>query len=59
MTLAARDGQLPIRFGRFLDWAHGAGVLRIAGNAYQFRHIEIRNWLQGRSRDATRPTEVI
>lgn len=51
--LTAGRKELPLRFGKFLDWAHQAGILRIAGNAYQFRHIEIRAWLQDQSDHAT------
>ena len=36
----------PIRLGAFLDWANRAGILRISGNAYQFRHNELRDRLQ-------------
>jgi hypothetical protein len=40
-----RRGRLPLRLARFLDWAHHAGLLRVAGNSYQFRHIEFQRWL--------------
>lgn len=46
VSLAAHDKRIPLRFTRFLHWAYQAGLLRISGNAYQFRHIELRNWLQ-------------
>jgi hypothetical protein len=36
---------LPWRLGRFLDWAYGAGILRVAGTAYQFRHSRLQQWL--------------
>ncbi|MYS85233.1 NACHT domain-containing protein [Streptomyces sp. SID5474] len=36
---------LPWRLGRFLHWATGAGLLRTAGIAYQFRHRELQDWL--------------
>ncbi|MFI8281026.1 NACHT domain-containing protein [Streptomyces sp. NPDC085929] len=42
--LCAR-GQLPWRLGRFLRWAYGAGLLRVSGSAYQFRHRELQEWL--------------
>jgi hypothetical protein len=43
--LAASMGRLPWRLGRFLDWACAAGLLRVAGAAYQFRHLELQRWL--------------
>jgi hypothetical protein len=36
----------PLRFGRFLDWACDASLLRTGGNAYQFRHRELQLWLE-------------
>lgn len=38
-------GRLPWRVGVFLHWAYGAGLLRIGGVAYQFRHRELQDWL--------------
>ncbi|MGW7386568.1 NACHT domain-containing protein [Streptomyces sp. NPDC054794] len=38
-------GKLPRRLGVFLDWACTAGLLRLAGAAYQFRHRELQQWL--------------
>ncbi|MET8028966.1 NACHT domain-containing protein [Streptomyces avermitilis] len=38
-------GKLPWRPGVFLDWACTAGLLRLAGAAYQFRHRELQQWL--------------
>lgn len=43
-------GRLPWRLGAFLHWAYGAGLLRISGNAYQFRHRELQDWLAARPR---------
>lgn len=40
-----KDDQLPWRLGRFLSWSHQLGFLRIAGGAYQFRHIELQRYL--------------
>jgi hypothetical protein len=40
-----RHGLLPLRAGRFLAWAHDAGLVRSAGIAYQFRHAEFQHWL--------------
>ena len=34
-----------MRFGAFLDWAHDAGLLRVSGVAYQFRHRQLQEWL--------------
>jgi NACHT domain-containing protein len=47
--LCCSRGRLPPRLGTFLHWAYGAGLLRISGMAYQFRHRELQEWL------ATRP----
>ncbi|MER8182542.1 NACHT domain-containing protein [Kitasatospora sp. NPDC094015] len=38
-------GVLPVRLGAFLDWATRAGLLRLAGPTYQFRHREFQDWL--------------
>ncbi|MGW7513904.1 NACHT domain-containing protein [Streptomyces massasporeus] len=38
-------GRLPWRLGAFLHWAYDAGLLRISGVAYQFRHRELQDWL--------------
>ncbi|MEU6372132.1 NACHT domain-containing protein [Streptomyces sp. NPDC046909] len=37
--------KLPWRLGHNLRWAEQAGLLRIAGAAYQFRHREVQDWL--------------
>ncbi|WP_241194103.1 NACHT domain-containing protein [Streptomyces sp. SID10115] len=42
---------LPWRLRRFMHWATEAGLLRVAGTAYQFRHRELQDWLA-----ATPPT---
>jgi hypothetical protein len=47
VTALRRRG--PWRFGRFLDWALDAGLLRVSGVAYQFRHRELQQWLTSRS----------
>jgi hypothetical protein len=44
MLLCSRR-RLPWRLIRFLDWACDAGLLRTSGLAYQFRHLELRDWL--------------
>jgi hypothetical protein len=45
----SRDGRLPNRLGRFLDWAYSAGMIRMSGAAIQFRHLELQNYLAGQS----------
>jgi hypothetical protein len=45
---------LPLRVGRFLDWATAIGLLRTSGAAYQFRHRELFEWLT----DEPRSTDV-
>jgi hypothetical protein len=42
---AARHGLLPKRPARFLDWCLDTGLMRMAGNALQFRHRQLQNWL--------------
>lgn len=36
---------LPLRFARFLDWCQSAGIMRISGAGYQFRHKELLDYL--------------
>ncbi|MCF1597749.1 NACHT domain-containing protein [Streptomyces muensis] len=36
---------LPWRLGRFLRWCYHAGLVRVAGTAYQFRHRELQDHL--------------
>ncbi|MFF8024843.1 hypothetical protein ACFZDJ_27840 [Streptomyces sp. NPDC007896] len=43
--LCCSRGLLPWRLGAFLHWAYEAGLLRISGMAYQFRHRELQDWL--------------
>ncbi|MFD5635768.1 NACHT domain-containing protein [Streptomyces sp. NPDC127077] len=45
LALLLAAGYLPFRLARFLHWAHGAGLLRVSGPAYQFRHREFQEWL--------------
>ncbi|WP_235921666.1 NACHT domain-containing protein [Lentzea tibetensis] len=45
LVIAARRKGLPLRFGTFLDWAWKAGILRVSGIGYQFRHRELQRWL--------------
>ena len=39
------DHWLPWRLGRFLHWCYKAGLIRIAGISYQFRHRELQDYL--------------
>jgi hypothetical protein len=39
------DHWLPWRLGRFLHWCYEAGLIRIAGISYQFRHRELQDYL--------------
>ncbi|MCD9145455.1 NACHT domain-containing protein [Streptomyces albireticuli] len=43
--LCCSRGRLPWRLGTFLHWAYQAGLLRVSGLAYQFRHQELQDWL--------------
>jgi hypothetical protein len=45
VALGRLQGVMPARPARFLDWAYGAGLLRISGAAVQFRHREFQDWL--------------
>lgn len=36
---------LPFRLNAFLTYAYEAGLLRLSGSAYQFRHRELQLWL--------------
>ncbi|HEY5835140.1 NACHT domain-containing protein, partial [Streptomyces sp.] len=47
--LCCSRGRLPWRLGAFLHWAYGAGLLRVSGMAYQFRHRELQDWLVSHS----------
>lgn len=48
IAIIAVRQQGPLRFGAFLDWAQQAGLLRISGIAYQFRHRQLQDWLESR-----------
>jgi hypothetical protein len=50
-VLLALRGKLPWRLMRFLDDAHGRGVLRQAGEVYQFRHSLLRDHLAAVARE--------
>ncbi|WP_101790441.1 NACHT domain-containing protein [Nonomuraea indica] len=43
--LLSTRGRLPWRLGRFLHRCYDAGLLRISGIAYQFRHRELQDYL--------------
>ncbi|MFF0216111.1 hypothetical protein [Streptomyces vinaceus] len=51
--LFCAHGILPWRLGRFLRWSHEAGLLRVSGSAYQFRHRELQEWLGTRQPGST------
>jgi hypothetical protein len=38
-------GVFPRRPAQFLEWARNAGLLRVTGIAYQFRHDTYQQWL--------------
>lgn len=42
---AALLGRVPPRTDAFTTWAYHAGLLRIVGGDYQFRHSELHAWL--------------
>ncbi|WP_329624742.1 NACHT domain-containing protein [Streptomyces sp. NBC_01255] len=43
-------GMLPLRPAPFLAWAHRAGLLRVTGRTYQFRHRALQEWLSSEAR---------
>ncbi|MEU6298032.1 NACHT domain-containing protein [Streptomyces erythrochromogenes] len=45
MTMMKRCNLLPWKVAAFLDWGHRAGVLRVHGVSWQFRHAELQHWL--------------
>jgi hypothetical protein len=45
MRSAARQGFLPQRPAKFLDWCLKTGLMRMAGTSLQFRHREHQAWL--------------
>ena len=47
-------GRGPLRFGKFLDWGVEAGLLRISGVSYQFRHRQLQDWLTSPDSQETR-----
>jgi hypothetical protein len=57
LIIAVFRHRLPMRLGRFLDWACEAGLLRASGATYQFRHRELQEWLQDSLPQRTPPVE--
>jgi hypothetical protein len=53
LCCARSRGMLPFRTGSFLNWAYKAGLLRLSGSAYQFRHRELQQWLTTHSSPGT------
>lgn len=49
---ARRTG--PMQYASFLDWAAKAGLLRVSGVTYQFRHRLLQDWLT-----SPKPTESV
>jgi NACHT domain len=45
LAFLAPHERMPWKPQRFLDWASIAGLLRVSGIAYQFRHDELREYL--------------
>ncbi|UZI30705.1 NACHT domain-containing protein [Streptomyces sp. VB1] len=45
LVCAALRGRLPLRLGRFLEWAHEGGLLRVDGRSFRFRHDEFEQYL--------------
>jgi hypothetical protein len=46
VTFSALGGRSPLRLHRFLKWASDAGILRVSGVVYQFRHRELQRWFE-------------
>jgi hypothetical protein len=45
LTRRWSDRWLSWRLGSFMQWCYHAGLLRIAGISYQFRHQELQDYL--------------
>jgi hypothetical protein len=54
--LMTSQGTFTRRPAVFLDWAHHAGLLRVTGAVYQFRHDTYRRWLIARETTNWHPT---
>jgi hypothetical protein len=50
-TVMALRRALPLNLSAFLNWAVTVGLMRSSGGAFQFRHIELQEYLVYRSRD--------
>jgi len=44
-VLIVAPGRLSWRLRHFLKWAYAAGLLRVSGNVYSFRHEALRELL--------------
>ncbi len=47
LMLIAPGKKVPLQFSYFIAWCYRAGLLRVSGVAYEFRHQELRKYLQG------------
>lgn len=47
IACAATIGQLPVEAAAYLAWCSHEGILRRSDATYQFRHLSLRNHLQG------------
>ena len=45
MLILFLQGRLPWRIVTFLQWNYSAGLMRVSGLSYQFRHLRLQNWL--------------
>jgi hypothetical protein len=43
--------RLPWRIVTFLQWNYNAGLMRVSGLSYQFRHLRLQDWLAQTSQD--------
>jgi hypothetical protein len=61
ILITYRRHQLPLRLKAFLDWACEAGLMRLSGTAYQFRHLELQQWVAAHADGsaAPRPTAAL
>jgi hypothetical protein len=57
VVINAAGRRAPLRFDAFLDWAQKAGLLRVSGIAYQFRHHQLQDWLSPKTEGQAAPTE--
>ncbi|MFE4976011.1 hypothetical protein ACFRAR_28385 [Kitasatospora sp. NPDC056651] len=52
-------GRLPRRLGAFLDHCCDAGLMRVSGSSYQFRHRELQHWLTAHPDPTTHNTDPL